>query len=353
MTNETPYIYLKFKVIVGVMLILLIEKGNAMMQICTTEHKPEKEQFNYWCELVSSHFTELSAKRRNDSSAFKGKIKLLNQAGLTVSEIASEAQTVNRARRSISSSSTDECFLLIQEEGVGHIAQDEREVTLRQGEYAIVDPSRPYQLSFEERFEQICFSIPHSTLLPRINNPRRLTAIKPKVCKDLESIGLQYINALRNPSLTMNPVASQQLVCNFLEFLPILFNEAEYILGDQAKSKSTSMQIDMLFSFIRRNLASPGLNPKMAANELGISLRYVHKLFSHCDYSFSRWVLMQRLNKCAEDLSNPSLTGKSIAEIAFSWGFNDLSHFGRNFKSSFNATPREWRSQKQSLIQEG
>ena len=34
---------------------------------------------------------------------------------------------------------------------------------------------------------------------------------------------------------------------------------------------------------------------------------------------------------------------RHISEIAFAWGFNDLSHFGRVFREHFGMSPREFR----------
>ena len=34
---------------------------------------------------------------------------------------------------------------------------------------------------------------------------------------------------------------------------------------------------------------------------------------------------------------------KQIGEIAFAWGFNDLSHFGRTFRERYGLSPRDWR----------
>ena len=37
---------------------------------------------------------------------------------------------------------------------------------------------------------------------------------------------------------------------------------------------------------------------------------------------------------------------RHIGEIAFAWGFNDLSHFGRVFREHFGMSPRDWRHSK-------
>ena len=34
-----------------------------------------------------------------------------------------------------------------------------------------------------------------------------------------------------------------------------------------------------------------------------------------------------------------------IGDIAYSWGFSDLSHFGRRFKAEFGCSPGDYRRQ--------
>jgi AraC-like DNA-binding protein len=44
-------------------------------------------------------------------------------------------------------------------------------------------------------------------------------------------------------------------------------------------------------------------------------------------------------------LSDPMQMHRQISEIAYSWGFGDVSHFGRLFKSMTGVTPRTFRKQ--------
>jgi len=39
----------------------------------------------------------------------------------------------------------------------------------------------------------------------------------------------------------------------------------------------------------------------------------------------------------------PVLAHRHVSEIAFAWGFNDLSHFGRVFREHFGMSPRDFR----------
>jgi len=299
---------------------------------------------------VSNNFTELEPQRDLVGDSFSGYIRQRNNRGLVITNIASEAQIVKRTAKAISRSNIDSLYLLLQREGESYIEQDGRAIRLNKGDYALVDPSETYCLTFDDKFEQLCLNIPRSTLFARINNPKHLTAVKPTVGEQLSQLTLHYMESLQQPNLAENPAMYQQLVNGFLELLSVTFNESEYIGEATTNSSSASVQLDMLLNYIQKNLSDPKLSPNKAAEELGISLRYVHKLFNLSDATFGRRVLKERLTKCATDLRNPNLATKSIAEIAFSWGFNDLSHFGRSFKKLYDITPRQWRKHSSEFI---
>jgi len=45
-----------------------------------------------------------------------------------------------------------------------------------------------------------------------------------------------------------------------------------------------------------------------------------------------KWIWGMRLDRCRNDLASPALAARSIGEIAFYWGFNDVAHFSRAFR---------------------
>ena len=94
---------------------------------------------------------------------------------------------------------------------------------------------------------------------------------------------------------------------------------------------------------IRARLSDPDLSLAETAAEFGITPRYITDLLSDEQTSFQRYVLGERLAQCRNDLASSRLAHRTISEIAFGWGFNDVSHFGRVFRERFGQTPRDWR----------
>ncbi len=77
----------------------------------------------------------------------------------------------------------------------------------------------------------------------------------------------------------------------------------------------------------------------MVATKLGMSVRSLHLLFELKGVSFGQWVQRRRLEEIKSLLSHPGAADRSVADIAFTWGFNDLSTFYRAFHSTYGVRP--------------
>jgi len=93
------------------------------------------------------------------------------------------------------------------------------------------------------------------------------------------------------------------------------------------------------------SLTNPELGVQSVAAACGISPRYVHMLMRGTGRTFSQYLLEHRLERCHAVLQGIEGKRRSITEIAFGWGFNDVSHFSRSFRNRYGMPPREFRRQ--------
>ena len=106
-----------------------------------------------------------------------------------------------------------------------------------------------------------------------------------------------------------------------------------------------SRHADRLFARIRGvvkdGFADPDFSPREVAAEVGISLRYLQKLFTARASTCSEFIYSLRLDHAAHLLHRRASLGTSqpLSEIAFACGFRDYTHFARKFRHRFGHSP--------------
>lgn len=97
--------------------------------------------------------------------------------------------------------------------------------------------------------------------------------------------------------------------------------------------------------YIESQLHNPDLDVQTIADGVGLSRRYIHRLFRNESLHLMQWVMALRLERCRQTLSLPQHPFHTIYEIAYAWGFNDPAHFSKAFRKHFGFCPSELQKQ--------
>jgi AraC family transcriptional activator of tynA and feaB len=92
--------------------------------------------------------------------------------------------------------------------------------------------------------------------------------------------------------------------------------------------------------WVDENLHLGQLAPAQAADQHGISVRSLHRLFSDSGDSFGSLVRRRRLDRACRDLLQ---TDDMVQSIAMRWGYADASQFINEFKRAHGSTPAAYR----------
>lgn len=90
-------------------------------------------------------------------------------------------------------------------------------------------------------------------------------------------------------------------------------------------------------------LGDPHLHAQRIAARLGLSVRYLSRLFNAEQTSLMSDVWARRLERCPADLLRADAGAHRVVDIAMRWGFSELSHFSRAFKERHGVSSRECR----------
>jgi AraC-like DNA-binding protein len=94
-------------------------------------------------------------------------------------------------------------------------------------------------------------------------------------------------------------------------------------------------------SYIVENCGRRNLSISVVAAHVGVTLRYLQKLFEADGKTFSEWLLYQRLMRVHRMLRRPQFAEQTVSAIAYDAGFGDLSYFNRCFRKLYGVTPRD------------
>lgn len=117
-------------------------------------------------------------------------------------------------------------------------------------------------------------------------------------------------------------------------------DEQKLSIAEQSGARG---MIILVKELIDRELTNPMLSPAFVAARLGVSVRYIHKVFATEDRTFGHYVRGQRLQRIRTDLLDPCYHDLAIVDVAARWGLTDPTTLHRNFKTQFGDTPGQVR----------
>lgn len=307
----------------------------------TTDGSPGYRRLALWQDIVCDVFVGLDCKS-DLGGAFRGSVTQAALGRAVCSEVCSDRQHVFRTPSRIARSDQDFVLMALGNRGDGGVVQDGRETVIHPSEFALYDTTRPYELKFNGTFTQTIFKVPREMLQRRLGGTETLTAMAFGTDAPLERLAYDFIFRLCQSADRLTPANAAALSEQAVDLLAMALSER---LGQTSLPSSThrSALLYRLKAHIRTHLADSDLSLSEAAVALGISPRYVNDLLADEETSFQRYVLAERLGQCRRDLASPVLAHRHISEIAFAWGFNDVSHFGRVFREHFGMSPRDFR----------
>ena len=308
----------------------------------TTDGIRDSHRLPFWRDFVCDTFVELDCKSAS-REAFRGRITTCKADELRYSRVSSTRQHVIRDKRRISASDAD-CFLLsLQLSGRGMLRQGGREALINAGEFALYDVTRPYDLMFEDPFDQLVVRLPRAAVKDRLVNAEDLTAIAVSADCAQAQVARALLVQLADHLPALDLFMARKLHANALDLIAGAVSRQQGAAGDSPLGHSQRLLMQRILSFIDGNLHEPDLRSEQIASAHGISERYLRKLFESRDCGVSEWILRRRLENARSDLAAPTKAHLAVATIAYEWGFKDASHFSRAFKAQFGRSPRAFR----------
>lgn len=233
--------------------------------------------------------------------------------------------------------------LLVLLEGQVMVADRAHQAQLGPGDLCFIAPDRDIRVHRQTRFRQVLLDLPAELLLEAWPNwadhtMHRLDGAMPAV---LATAALTRFIVGHGRQLGEDGrIALSDAVLQLIEKLGgphrRVRASASASNGEATRPSSVDRQRRRAEAFIREHLQDHRLDVGRIATHLGVSTRYLHRLFSGGP-QVMQWVLEQRLQASRSELAGRGT--RPVAEVAWTWGFASPAHFSRTFRRRFGQPP--------------
>ncbi|WP_420144386.1 helix-turn-helix domain-containing protein [Sphingobium sp.] len=271
----------------------------------------------------------------------------LGEADIVYSSSWGSPARIARTEYAIRNSPANVILLVLGVAGNAELSQSGRTTMLSRGSLAIVDSSKPYEISVPKGWKAIWLKVPRAMM------ESRLFTYADWLGRSLDTReGLAYaancmIHACLHASKMVEGSQSRFLAAQVLDLACTAFANADDAVGAgvQGRSRHTEGIFNRVDRFIEGNIQNPSLGPALISRACGVSERYLRQLFASRGTTMTTLIRSKRLEECRRLLNGYGHCMPSVTEVAFSLGFENISSFNRAFKAHFGMTPRQVRSQ--------
>jgi AraC family transcriptional regulator, positive regulator of tynA and feaB len=313
-----------------------------MKTIFSTNGVHPRDRFDFWHEVACKQLVEHSSVAQSRQN-FEAKIATGTLGNFELILFENSAMDVTRSANNLAHAGDDDLFFCRQVAGSVSVEQDGCRALLNAADLMLLDPLLPYQANFSSHSRTLVLKIPRKALEARVGNTRDMVA-----------------------KLICPTDAAHRRTSLFIEMLPELAGElppaAEAIAHEQTldligtsllttahsqmptNTTVRSMALMNVRSAVELLLSNPSVGRAEIAQAAGVSVRYANALLAEQNTSITRLIQTRRLDRCRLALEDPLQKHRTISEIAYGWGFSDMTHFGRCFKAAYGRSPRDYRA---------
>lgn len=313
------------------------------MTATTTQEGRGEHGFEAWEDQICHTFVPLRARCADDVTGFSGEVDSAMLGSVMLAEVSASHALVERTPRLIRSDDPELYKFGLQVSGTSLIEQDDRQASLRPGDLAIYDTSRPYRITFSDDFRMTVAMFPRALVRLPAQQMAAMTAVRLAGDNGLGALIAPLMKGIGAELNASRPVIATHLGDAVVDLVTAAFAQQLDRPLDPDSPASYRTLVTRVRTFVDERLPDPALTSKAVADAHFVSVRYLQKVFATEGMSVSTLIRTRRLERCRRDLVDRTCEHLSIAQIGCRWGFPDAAHFSRLFRATYGLSPREFR----------
>ena len=302
----------------------------------------ERDQPGVWDEVIHGFFGESNVRWR-EQDRFSGNVLHCHLGNLDFSRITSSSEFTERTSRHVRKDGRDGFVLVNVRNGVVQLKQRGRDREIPTGAFALFDLNSPWTWEHVRQTEIINLTIPAFMLRSRLRTVDQLVCIPTDGKTGLWGITSDLMRSLSEQLASVTSPAAYSYSSHLVELIALALEAGDI---DLLESENTSVRTALrrrCIGFMRANLADQALDPERISSSMGISVRYLHRVFQDESETVCASLRELRLDAAHKALATPANGRIAISEIALRSGFKSPAHFAAAFKGKYGISATEWR----------
>jgi AraC-like DNA-binding protein len=248
-------------------------------------------------------------------------------------DVSFNARRLERTHRDVRADAVDHYYVLFQMIGRSMIVQNDRTTELDVGGVALVDAALPTTYLAEAGGHWASLQLSRRSVTSHLGSEPRCP------CEGRGATAARLLRQLLHEGVENGASTSADA------YMRLVIYDLTGALFAPFEGKDVLRHTDKLFAricaIVRDGFADPAFGPGDVADQAGISLRYLQKLFTQRNSTCTQFINAVRLDHALALLKRRSAlrTSQSISDIAYASGYSDYTNFHRRFRCRFGQTP--------------
>ena len=298
----------------------------------TTSGLAPRKQIQCWTDAL----TDLCGHFEVDpleASSLEGRINYTSVSRLKLCQIEASQHRIAHSFSRARLSEHPYVKILFQTYGISYFEQDGRQIVVMPGDCLAYEVSRPHTIISPSLTRHEVVIVPKELLQERGFCLAKMSACKLSARAGTGRIAYDFVHAAFDEATKLSPSNASGVADSLIDLLLLPLREAD-AMCDRVGPEAMYVRA---VGFIREHLRDPDLCIDQISTALGCTKRYLHMLFSDRGMTVSDYIWHARIQNCRHELETQA--GKSLTDVAFSWGFSSSSHLSRVFRKYFGIVP--------------
>jgi AraC-like DNA-binding protein len=303
----------------------------------------EEKRIAVWREQYGRMALRIDMEPAEDTF-FEASLVTRALPGLQLLSAETSALRVTRSREFLADGN-DDLVLVVNRTGPVIATARQRELMLGAGEAVLMSSSDVSAFERHARGGSLSLRLPRSSLASLVVDVE--DAVMNLIPRQTEALRLltSYAGVLLGESPLATPELRRTVVTHVHDLVAVALGATRDATDIAQIRGLRAARLRAAKAYIIENSRRRDLSIGTVAAHLGLTPRYLQRLFEEGGTTYSAFLLHQRLARAHRLLTQPRFPQSAVSTVAYDVGFGDLSYFIRCFKRHYGATPGDLRQE--------